>query len=119
MKLVFFIMLRRSPRSPHTATLFPYTTLFRSRRRDSLLVFRPRHRLQPVQKVDPGLHGDRKAAERIGNVLVDLGRIARQPVELRPRRCETLVEGTKRQVMQQQADAAAADRKSTRLNSSH
>src|SRR3546814_15265555 len=27
---VFFLMLRRPPRSTHTDTLFPYTTLFRS-----------------------------------------------------------------------------------------
>src|SRR3546814_11912912 len=28
----FFLMIRRPPRSTRTATLFPYTTLFRSRR---------------------------------------------------------------------------------------
>src|SRR5213080_1925625 len=28
--LVFFLMIRRPPRSPHRYTLFPYTTLFRS-----------------------------------------------------------------------------------------
>src|SRR3546814_12210988 len=28
--LFFFLMLRRPPRSTRTATLFPYTTLFRS-----------------------------------------------------------------------------------------
>src|SRR3546814_14366552 len=30
--LVFFLMIRRPPRSTPTDTLFPYTTLFRSRR---------------------------------------------------------------------------------------
>src|SRR6186713_3461740 len=29
----FFLMIRRPPRSTHRYTLFPYTTLFRSRRR--------------------------------------------------------------------------------------
>src|SRR3546814_18893803 len=29
----FFLMIRRPPRSTHTDTLFPYTTLFRSRHR--------------------------------------------------------------------------------------
>src|SRR3546814_16598119 len=29
--LVFFLMIRRPPRSTRTDTLFPYTTLFRSR----------------------------------------------------------------------------------------
>src|SRR3546814_9101852 len=38
--LVFFLMIRRPPRSTRTDTLFPYTTLFRSRpvRGDQLLV---------------------------------------------------------------------------------
>src|SRR3546814_14815400 len=31
--LFFFFMIRRPPRSTRTDTLFPYTTLFRSRRR--------------------------------------------------------------------------------------
>src|SRR3546814_17985446 len=31
----FFLMIRRPPRSTRTDTLFPYTTLFRSRRRRS------------------------------------------------------------------------------------
>src|SRR3546814_6435394 len=31
----FFLMIRRPPRSTRTDTLFPYTTLFRSRRRPS------------------------------------------------------------------------------------
>src|SRR3546814_13013453 len=32
MCLLFFVMIRRPPRSTRTDTLFPYTTLFRSRR---------------------------------------------------------------------------------------
>src|SRR3546814_4318321 len=32
MIVVFFLMIRRPPRSTRTDTLFPYTTLFRSRR---------------------------------------------------------------------------------------
>src|SRR3546814_10603937 len=31
--IVFFLMIRRPPRSTRTDTLFPYTTLFRSKRR--------------------------------------------------------------------------------------
>src|SRR3546814_9138675 len=34
-------MIRRPPRSTRTDTLFPYTTLFRSRRRSGASVFRP------------------------------------------------------------------------------
>src|SRR6056297_3004754 len=43
--LFFFLMIRRPPRSTRTDTLFPYTTLFRSRRRDPLC---------DLQLVDPG-----------------------------------------------------------------
>src|SRR3546814_14229466 len=34
----FFLMIRRPPRSTRTDTLFPYTTLFRSRRRAARVV---------------------------------------------------------------------------------
>src|SRR3546814_18002759 len=33
----FFLMIRRPPRSTRTDTLFPYTTLFRSRAREKLI----------------------------------------------------------------------------------
>src|SRR3546814_13809415 len=41
---VFFLMIRRPPRSTLTDTLFPYTTLFRSSEKRSLLV--SQHRFQ-------------------------------------------------------------------------
>src|SRR3546814_2971477 len=41
MMLVFFLMIRRPPRSTRTDTLFPYTTLFRS---DQIA---QRHKLHP------------------------------------------------------------------------
>src|SRR3546814_13362666 len=34
MTFIFFLMIRRPPRSTRTDTLFPYTTLFRSHRAD-------------------------------------------------------------------------------------
>src|SRR3546814_12370879 len=37
---VFFLMIRRPPRSTRTDTLFPYTTLFRSGGRDRLSPFK-------------------------------------------------------------------------------
>src|SRR3546814_13383407 len=40
--LIFFLMIRRPPRSTRTDTLFPYTTLFRSEAR-----FPRRHRPAP------------------------------------------------------------------------
>src|SRR3546814_13787005 len=91
----FFLMIRRPPRSTRTDTLFPYTTLFRSKRqsvqrrsfhRDAL----NRHHTAPV------------AATRALPVMAAcaetaaIAAIARRPLE-----------------------QAIGDRKSTRLNSSH
>src|SRR3546814_14037411 len=42
---IFFLMIRRPPRSTRTDTLFPYTTLFRSRASPPLR-YPPRHRWQ-------------------------------------------------------------------------
>src|SRR3546814_11315527 len=39
--VVFFLMIRRPPRSTRTDTLFPYTTLFRSGRRAGMDMERP------------------------------------------------------------------------------
>src|SRR3712207_9001100 len=78
-------MIRRPPRS----TLFPYTTLFRSRR-DEVAG-------RDVDEVEPVLAGDRAGEER----LPDAGRAVEQdPVPVDP-------------------VAFGVDRKSTRLNSSH
>src|SRR3546814_20811637 len=43
---VFFLMIRRPPRSTRTDTLFPYTTLFRSA--DTFYLDGPAHRLKAV-----------------------------------------------------------------------
>src|SRR2546422_5840215 len=83
----FFLMIRRPPRS----TLFPYTTLFRSR-----------------AELDPGRHG-RGDGERQEGVVLGLGR----PEAVVPERLDLArVVGDRFQVVRQ-------DRKSTRLNSSH
>src|SRR3546814_15085488 len=58
-------MIRRPPRSTRTATLFPYTTLFRSAQRHPVVVGRPRRR-QP------------RAAPPAA-VLVDAGQPGAQP----------------------------------------
>src|SRR3546814_14302245 len=52
---VFFLMIRRPPRSTRTDTLFPYTTLFRSPFPSSLLdggVTNPQKPRRPVFKAD-------------------------------------------------------------------
>src|SRR2546422_3243881 len=81
-------MIRRPPRS----TLFPYTTLFRSRAQSIFGVF-GRH---PAQLVDPV-----EARERFSNLGSD-----QRDVDQRERN-------------QADEDDVLRDRKSTRLNSSH
>src|SRR3546814_18667190 len=79
----YFLMIRRPPRSTRTDTLFPYTTLFRSR-------------AQGAAAAGPRAHPPGRERSR------------RDPVDARVRR----VAGAGGQ-------SGAADRKSTRLNSSH
>src|SRR3712207_6965529 len=93
---MFFLMIRRPPRS----TLFPYTTLFRSRIEDDLPLGRgelapgpPAHE-QDVRH--EGMLGEGVIADHLGVASVDQGRdVVLRPVD------------------------QARDRKSTRLNSSH
>src|SRR3546814_3220670 len=57
---VFFLMIRRPPRSTRTDTLFPYTTLFRSQHRaDGIFT----HRADPMGKQQPAfIKLDRRSA---------------------------------------------------------
>src|SRR3546814_15272791 len=89
--IIFVLMIRRQPRSTRTDTLFPYTTLFRS-------AGQPRRGRGP-----PGRPGDRRRRRAGDRPARGGGGDARR--RARPRR-----EG---------AGGDAADRKSTRLNSSH
>src|SRR3712207_6876157 len=82
-------MIRRPPRS----TLFPYTTLFRSRAGE-LLYLRGRHRLH---------------ARDVAVDLVEAQAVERQRRDLRDQPLGRL----------KRAAEVAEDRKSTRLNSSH
>src|SRR3546814_5536220 len=130
-------MIRRPPRSTRTDTLFPYTTLFRSRPHS----FRPPRR-EPLQEilcvaaallaVDPAMaQGD---VERLGighrgdagillrDLQPDTAGIAMRGQPLFPRRSGA--EWLDRQVVGQfsgqgVAPVAAVDRTSTLLNSSH
>src|SRR5690606_32746635 len=63
---------------------------------------------QPTQQVDPELIGTIEAAQRIGNIGVHRGFIARQPVQLGAGGLEPIVEGSERQLAQQRALATAA-----------
>src|SRR3546814_19397104 len=57
---LFFVMIRRPPRSTRTDTLFPYTTLFRSRevRRDEAADRRAQHGAEQRRDADPGHRAD-------------------------------------------------------------
>src|SRR3546814_17054541 len=53
--IIFFLMLRRPPRSTRTNTLFPYTTLFRSGTEDQRRIGRD----DQGQRTDAASRGDR------------------------------------------------------------
>src|SRR3546814_13885921 len=100
-------MILRTPRSTRTDTLCPYTTLFRSRQ---LHAFGNRH---PAIDV---------AVEHRRPVLLVAHVDVLEPVEVVPahRLHVLLEEGGEAAVVGHQVDVVAiADRKSTRLNSSH
>src|SRR3989442_4611237 len=87
-------MIRRPPRS----TLFPYTTLFRSRWTEAGALRQRAHRLQQPVDVD-----------RLGEVLLEPGGERAPPILFARERGQR--DGRHLRV--------ARDRKSTRLNSSH
>src|SRR3546814_1826713 len=75
---VFFLMIRRPPRSTRTDTLFPYTTLFRSRlasdNREQHLAGRVRQR--EVQRTAGGLDDGHSKIGRHTSELQSLMRIS-------------------------------------------
>src|SRR3546814_11404929 len=97
---MFFLMIRRPPRSTRTYTLFPYTTLFRSPHQE----FGERHRPDETEQ------GDDQRRLEIGGAA---GANAEQQQEQHPVDVERVE--SEHPVL----GARALDRKSTRLNSSH
>src|SRR3546814_14338218 len=97
--LVFFLMIRRPPRSTRTDTLFPYTTLFRSAPAGQRGRF-------GAERDHPERHGGARidiAAVGGADERIDLGgEIGRNHILARDLR-----------------GREQGDRKSTRLNSSH
>src|SRR3546814_20764462 len=91
---VFCLMIRRPPRSTRTDTLFPYTTLFRSK----------------IAAVD--LFG-MQLPQRL--LAEDRQRCGGREHQAEPRRQDQAAADQRRH----QQNAESADRKSTRLNSSH
>src|SRR3546814_11434159 len=76
--IVFFLMIRRPPRSTRTDTLFPYTTLFRSRELERRLIadvraLRGRDPVGALYLLVPsrflGVHLRRQMARELGGIL--------------------------------------------------
>src|SRR3546814_17300184 len=63
---VFFLMIRRPPRSTRTDTLFPYTTLFRS---TGLRADAGPHRARPLGRARRSGHRDRAALRGVDHRL--------------------------------------------------
>jgi hypothetical protein len=76
--------------------------------RNTCLARRFSYRTQGIQQIDPQLKRGSETAERIGDVFVDLGRVARQPIGVRAHQFELLVVGTEGQGMDERAPAAWA-----------
>src|SRR5256885_13929935 len=95
-------MIRRPPRS----TLFPYTTLFRSRAQRELIA---REKLATVGEIASGV------AHEVNNPLAAI----RMEAELLGRASKDPDTSTTAATITREVDRAARDRKSTRLNSSH
>src|SRR3546814_7979286 len=116
----FFLMIRRPPRSTRTDTLFPYTTLFRSRfgpRQRAQLSGTARalvadaHRLPSRRRCRAKRLAGTARARRQVNDNAGAGGALHLSFRTRDRPWET----TRRSASLQRR----ADRKSTRLNSSH
>src|SRR3546814_12746333 len=134
--LLFFLMIRRPPRSTRTDTLFPYTTLFRSAfpgsaeiadplRRTGFAVRRAGHRSGQQLEVILGLpghaRGKRQAAE-LAEIVAQVEFDIDAAVALARDIDELVVDLVDRERIGRPAareQVAQRDRKSTRLNSSH
>src|SRR3546814_18494045 len=77
--LVFFLMIRRPPRSTRTDTLFPYTTLFRSPRRPEGLHQGKQDGLPGAQESRGAGRRDRLSEDR-RRVTAPVGELEDRPV---------------------------------------
>src|SRR3546814_400277 len=75
--LVVFLMIRRTPRSTRTDTLFPYTTLFRSQHAGRLVTLGMMREIVPGVGVDASdsfmCAADADLAGNHGRIMPDLG----------------------------------------------
>src|SRR3546814_7531656 len=130
--MIFFSKIRRPPRSTRTDTLFPYTTLFRSllvegraklaEQKHQLEVAAQEH--QKLQRTLDQEPHDRRRLEHSAEVLFESARTGKPlphadadiPLLQKARH---LILGYRATVTAEKARGDEADRKSTRLNSSH
>src|SRR3546814_6005532 len=113
---LFFLTIRRPPGSTLTCPLFPYTTLFRSDARVGLVIIRKGAAAGVIDFV-------RQIPHPAGNVPALVGR---GPTEPGIDRCESLAPDVifdfgiaSEPGIRADPQRRTADRKSTRLNSSH
>src|SRR3546814_2224721 len=74
--IIFFLMVRRPPRSTRTDTLFPYTTLFRSAQAPRTEGRTPRRQSPPVGQADRYPRPQRRRSEEHTSELQSLMRIS-------------------------------------------
>src|SRR3546814_2567199 len=112
-------MIRRPPRSTRTDTLFPYTTLFRSGERLRDFCFKPGQDFHDLSLWRP--KGGRLIPGDLGleRAFAETGAKGRCKVTVHDRQDLSDPFIISRQVIAAWSFAVAADRKSTRLNSSH
>src|SRR3546814_21173998 len=84
--LFFFLMIRRPPRSTRTDTLFPYTTLFRTKRHPTATRL-PFRRSPPVRHIDRsgGRFSGIPRAQARSRSQTSASECGSRPVELRSR----------------------------------
>src|SRR3546814_21129840 len=118
-----FLMIRRPPRSTRTDTLFPYTTLFRSRRAfgPAALVVLPHPFIGAVVEIKEFqiLELARRGAEQL---LAQLDERVHRPADVEEQQQLDRVAPLRAHADVEPAlprGAVDRDRKSTRLNSSH
>src|SRR3546814_15196325 len=102
--MCFVLMIRRPPSSTRTDTLVPYTPLFRS---------------YGGNQLGNNVHASAGAAEALTTVLKTTGDVLGIYAANSRRREDWELQKDLARLDVQQYDAQIADRKSTRLNSSH
>src|SRR3546814_19193875 len=138
---IFFLMIRRPPRSTRTDTLFPYTTLFRSKKNEPewmldwrLKAFRHWQTMEtpdwaklnvpPIDYQDAYYYAAPKPKPKLGSLdevdpeILEVYKKLGIPIE--EQKVLAGVEGARKVAVDAVFDSVSvADRKSTRLNSSH